>query len=137
MYVGVTDVAARVTFGPIVTDWPTAIDAVVGEVVRLEIALPAAATTIADDAELPVDAAAVTVTLPEVAASPAWFRGHLKHLPIARVTATAAHASNPSAQGKASGWRGVRRMAEAEGFLRHEANRETPPPNCPRLELFA
>ena len=63
-----TDVAARVTFGTIVTDWPTAIDAVVGEVVRLEIAFAAAATTMNDDAELPVEAAAVIVTLPEVTA---------------------------------------------------------------------
>ncbi len=34
-----------------------------------------------------------TVKVPEIAASPDWFRGKLKHLPIARVTATAAHAS--------------------------------------------
>ena len=35
-----------------------------------------------------------TVKLPEVASSVDWFRGKLEHLPIARVTATAAHASN-------------------------------------------
>ncbi len=35
-----------------------------------------------------------TVKLPEIATSSAWFRGKLEHLPIARVTATAAHASS-------------------------------------------
>ncbi|NOT59155.1 MAG: hypothetical protein HOP19_02905, partial [Acidobacteria bacterium] len=34
-----------------------------------------------------------TVKVPEVAASYDWFGGKLEHLPIARVTATAAHAS--------------------------------------------
>jgi hypothetical protein len=34
------------------------------------------------------------VKVPEVAASTDWFRGQLAHLPIARVTATAAHASS-------------------------------------------
>ncbi len=34
------------------------------------------------------------VQLPEIASSVAWFRGKLEHLPIARVTATAAHASS-------------------------------------------
>jgi uncharacterized protein len=37
---------------------------------------------------------AETVKLPEVASSVEWFRGKLEHLPIARVTATAAHASS-------------------------------------------
>lgn len=35
-----------------------------------------------------------TVQLPEIASSADWFRGKLEHLPIARVTATAAHASS-------------------------------------------
>lgn len=35
-----------------------------------------------------------TVRLPETASSVDWFRGKLEHLPIARVTATAAHASS-------------------------------------------
>lgn len=34
------------------------------------------------------------VNLPEVTASATWFRGKLEHLPIARVTATSAHASS-------------------------------------------
>ncbi len=34
-----------------------------------------------------------TIKVPEVVTSPDWFRGKLEHLPIARVTATAAHAS--------------------------------------------
>lgn len=33
------------------------------------------------------------VLLPEIATSVDWFRGRLEHLPIARVTATAAHAT--------------------------------------------
>ena len=36
---------------------------------------------------------AETVQLPEVASSVDWFRGKLEHLPMARVTATAAHAN--------------------------------------------
>lgn len=36
---------------------------------------------------------AETVQLPEVASSVEWFRGKLEHLPMARVTATAAHAN--------------------------------------------
>lgn len=35
-----------------------------------------------------------TVSLPEITTSVDWFRGKLEHLPIARVTATAAHASS-------------------------------------------
>ncbi len=37
-----------------------------------------------------------TVQLPEVTSSVEWFRGKLEHLPMARVTATAAHASSAS-----------------------------------------
>lgn len=37
-----------------------------------------------------------TVQLPEVSSSVEWFRGKLEHLPMARVTATAAHASRAS-----------------------------------------
>lgn len=48
--------------------WPTPIVAVVGEVVRLLIAAAAGATLIDTAAALPVEASAVTVTLPEATA---------------------------------------------------------------------
>lgn len=64
----VTDAAAFATFGTTVNVWPTPMLAVVGEVVRLLIAAAAGATVIDAAAAPPVEASAVTVTLPEATA---------------------------------------------------------------------
>ena len=64
-YVTTTAAVGLVTFGTIVSVWPTPSIADVGEVVRLPIAAAAGATLIDAAAAPPFDANAVTVTLPD------------------------------------------------------------------------